>query len=107
MVRTTKLFFCCCLVALAAGCDIHLPADAEALSSASGIQFAADAASSAVDEAVIDLNACAVACETAANCGALFDDMGYNGPPPPAPSYFGLLRWPCCGPNPATPNPLS
>ena len=34
---------------------------------------------------------------------ALFDDMGYNGPPPPT---LAWLRWPC-GPNPATPNPLS
>ena len=34
---------------------------------------------------------------------ALFDDMGYNGP---LPSTLAWLRWPC-GPNPATPNPLS
>ena len=39
MLKTTKLFLCCCLVALAAGCDIHLPADAEALSDAKAVTF--------------------------------------------------------------------
>ena len=67
MLRTTKFLFCCWLVVMTTGCDIHLPADTD-LDSAAGVQFATEAVAGAVDEVAMDLNACAEACETAAPC---------------------------------------